>query len=393
MKRRLAGALIAAGLALGAGATAAAAQQADRPLSARDARTVADMRAEFDELERRIQRSGQRNADPALNAYVRSVGCKAAGARCGEIRFYVINAADFNAGMAPNGMMMINTGLLLRAESEAELAFVLGHEYGHYVSGHSLERANAARSAIRGGSFLSIGLMFAGAGALSSLGYVAPLIAVMAYSRDQEREADMFAATFANANGYDSAAGVHAWENLRDEINASGNDTTRRRFNRGSLFASHPLTADRIAYLSATPRSVPDGGMDKVAYRALIRPFLHQWFAAEIADRDAGATLQLLERLDRLGADLGEIAYARGEVYRFRAQQGDDALALAAYTAASQQADAPVQVWREIGVMQRKLGDKPAAAAAFRRYLEAAPSAPDSQLISGMLTTLEGGQP
>ena len=385
MKRRLACALTAAGMAMLVAAPASAQQQAppaQQPLSARDARTMADIRAEVDEIERRILMSGRRVTDPTLNDYIKTVGCKVAGERCSELRFYVLSSSDFNASMAPNGMMLINTGLLMRVENEAELAFVMAHEYGHYANGHTLDRINAMRATIRTGTFLALGV--------GVLGYVVPLMAMTAYARDQEREADMFASTFANANNYDSAAGVHAWENLRDEVNASTNRTTRNRFNRGSLFASHPLTAERIEYLGQVPRSAPDGGGDKVAYRNLIRPFLYQWLVAEIADRDAGQTLALLERLDRLGTDRGVLAYARGEVYRYRAQEGDDALALAAYTDASLQTDAPVQTWREIGVMQRKLGDKPAAAAAFRRYLELSPNAPDSQLISGIAATLEG---
>lgn len=388
MKRHLAYALTAASVALLAMAPASAQEQtppaAQPPLSASDARTMADIRAEVDEMERRILVSGRRVTDTSLNDYIKTVGCKVAGSRCSELRFYVLSASDYNASMAPNGMMLIHTGLLLRIENEAELAFVMAHEYGHYVNGHTLDRVKAARATIRTGTLLSVGV--------GALGYLVPLMAMMDYSRDQEREADMYASTFSNANGYDSAAGVHAWENLRDEVNASTNRTTRNRFNRGSLFASHPLTAERIRYLGAAPRSAPDGGVDKVAYRNMIRPFLYQWLVAELADRDAGQTLALLDRLDGLGTDKGVLAYARGEVYRYRAQAGDDALALAAYTNASLQPDAPAPTWREIGVIQRRLNNKTAAIAAFRQYLTVAPNAPDHQLVSGMLTTLEGGQ-
>jgi len=46
----------------------------------------------------------------------------------------------FNAGMAPNGMMQIWSDLLMRVESEVQLAPVIEHEIGHYLQRHTVER-------------------------------------------------------------------------------------------------------------------------------------------------------------------------------------------------------------------------------------------------------------
>jgi predicted Zn-dependent protease len=352
--------------------------------------TEASLRYQFDDMERRILRSGRRNTDAALNEYIHTLGCRVAAGRCAELRFYVIETSEFNASMAPNGMMLINSGLLLRAESEAEVAFVMAHEFAHYSENHMLERIDAVRGAVAGGSALTLALAFTGIGALATLGYTATLVGTMAFTRDQERESDMFASRFANENGYDSAGGVRAWENLRAEISTSSNETTRRRLTRGSMFASHPLTDERIAYLSEAPRNHPDAGVDRAAYRAIIRPHLQHWLAAEISDRDAGATLTLLERLATQGADMGIIEYTRGEAYRARNAEGDQALALASYNNATTHVDAPAETWRQIGIMQRRANDNTAAAAAFTRYLELAPEAADRPFIESMLTTLGG---
>ena len=351
----------------------------------------ASLRREFDELERRTVRSGRRNADPALNAYVRDLGCAVAGEFCDEMRFYIIETPEFNASMAPNGMMLVNTGLLLRVETESELAFVMAHEFGHYFENHITERLAAARNASRSSSIVMAGLSFTGVGALLALGYTAGALAdVMEFSREQEREADMFAARFANEYGYNAAAGARAWVNLSAEISASSNETTRRRFTRESAFASHPLTEERIAYLRASSREGAGAGEDHVAYRALIRPFLQLWLEAENANRDAGATLALLDRLAQPGLDLGVIEYARGEVYRSRGDDGDAALALASFTRATEQADCPPQAWRQIGVMYRHQNRREEAIAAFEHYLALSPDAADSQLIGGMIETLRG---
>ncbi|HVK82432.1 MAG TPA: tetratricopeptide repeat protein, partial [Verrucomicrobiae bacterium] len=90
------------------------------------------------------------------------------------------------------------------------------------------------------------------------------------------------------------------------------------------------------------------------------------------------------------GTDIGVIEYARGEVYRVRNAEGDAALALAAYTLAAQQIDAPAEAWRQIGMMQRRQGDTAAAIAAYEQYLALAPSAPDQQLINSQLGALRG---
>ncbi len=141
------------------------------------------------------------------------------------------------------------------------------------------------------------------------------------------------------------------------------------------MFATHPLTQERITYLRETARPKAGAGEDRAAYRAIIRPHLRRWLEMEMGARDSGSTLNLLERLAAPGTDLGVIEYVRGEVYRVRNSDGDVALALASYKAAALQPDAPVEAWRQIGVLSRRQGESEAAIAAFSQYLELAGSA------------------
>ena len=94
----------------------------------------------MERAETELKRSPLRVRDPALNTYISEVGCKAAGAHCRDLRIYVMDEPQFNASMAPNGMMLFWTGALLRIRDEAELAFVLGHEAGHFTAQHSLRQ-------------------------------------------------------------------------------------------------------------------------------------------------------------------------------------------------------------------------------------------------------------
>src|ERR1041385_5527115 len=65
--------------------------------------------------------------DPALNAHLRKIVCKLAGPYCDSIRVYIVDVPYVNAVMSPNGMLQVWTGMLLRTQNDAEMAFVLGH--------------------------------------------------------------------------------------------------------------------------------------------------------------------------------------------------------------------------------------------------------------------------
>ena len=102
---------------------------------------------EIDEEERILANSPILIRDEALNAYVRGVLCATVGAdRCKAVRIYILRTPLFNASMAPNGVIRVYSGLLLRVRSEAELGSVLGHEFGHFEQRHSLADFRAKRS-------------------------------------------------------------------------------------------------------------------------------------------------------------------------------------------------------------------------------------------------------
>ena len=86
----------------------------------------------MERAERELQHHPLLVKDEALNAYVRGVACKVAGDYCPDLRVYIVDLPWFNASMAPNGMMLVWTGALLRFQDESELALVLGHEFAHF---------------------------------------------------------------------------------------------------------------------------------------------------------------------------------------------------------------------------------------------------------------------
>jgi Zn-dependent protease with chaperone function len=102
-------------------------------------------------------------SDRKLTAYITGVVNRLLPDRTAEIRAYIVRDPDFNASMAPNGMLLVCTGLLARMRNEAQLAAVLGHESGHYLRRHAVQdlrdtKSKAATAAVLSAGFVGIAL-------------------------------------------------------------------------------------------------------------------------------------------------------------------------------------------------------------------------------------------
>jgi Zn-dependent protease with chaperone function len=344
-----------------------------------------------DRAEQDARNSGQLERDPALNAYLREVACRVANDACGDIRLYVMNRPYFNASMAPNGYMEVWSGLLLRAEDEAQLAFVLGHEVGHYRERHSLATLRAIRGRAGAAMVFSIIAAGAGVGIIGDIVYLGTIASVFGFSRENESAADVIGYDHAVAAGYDPQAGHKIWTNLVAETRASDNPDTRRQETRASIFRTHPLSADRIEDLSERAAQASGGATHRERYRTVIRPFLDEWLRADLRRRDYGQTWLVLDRLAAHGEDLGVVEYYRGEINRLRRGDGDRERAFQHYTNAIAQPDAPAAAWRELGEYAARDGRNAEAAALFTTYLERAPQAGDRALVEARIGQLSGG--
>lgn len=344
-----------------------------------------------DRAEAEARASGQLESDPELNAYLRAVACRVAGGYCGDIRLYVMNRPYFNASMAPNGYMEVWSGLLLRCEDEAQLAFVLGHEIGHYGERHSLAMLRTLRGRANAAMVFSIIASAAGAGIIGDIVYLGTVASVFGFSRENEAEADVIGFDHAVAAGYDGQAGHRLWSNLIAETRASDNPDVRREETRASIFRTHPLSADRVETLEQRAAQASGGENHRERYRAAIRPFLNPWLRADLRRRDYGQTALVLDRLAAHGEDLGVVEYYRGEINRLRRGDGDRERAVQHYANAITHADAPAEAWRELGDYASRDGRNAEAAAYFTTYLERAPEAGDRALVEARIAQLTGG--
>ncbi|PVM92230.1 hypothetical protein DDF62_03510 [Caulobacter radicis] len=407
----------AKGLALLAAAVLAAAPAGAQPraphLRPADTSDEGGIWALSEKAELAARQSAERNRDPALNGYVTGVVAKLAPEYQGDIRVYVMDRPFFNAQMAPNGYGEVWSGLLLRVETEDELAFVLGHEVGHFSENHSIEayRALKARlgatmavqfavaavamgAAVNAGSAQGASDIMRAAGALNDLLYLGQLAAYFGFSRENEVEADGLGFQRAVKAGYDPAAGAHLWRSLIAETGASSFKRVREQEARVSIFSTHPLSSDRVKALDDLAAKTPtkaSAAADRKAYRAAVRPHLAAWLKDDLRRRDYGQSLALIDRLSAQGEDLGVLTFYRAEAYRQRRGEGDLELARKAYAQAGAHADAPVAAWRTLGDLSLQAGDRPAAKTAYETYLARAPQAQDRWLVEASLKKLSEG--
>jgi beta-barrel assembly-enhancing protease len=350
-----------------------------------------------DKAELEAKRAGQLVTDPGLNSYINGIRCKVAPEYCGDMRVYLMARPAFNASMAPNGYMEVWSGLLLRADNEAQVAFVVAHEVGHFQENHSIEAWRDMRS--RANWAMALSIVAGAAGAPSYVGdliYLGAIAGVFGYSRENETQADKIGFERAVAAGYDPAQGGELWRLLISETAASEFPDVRRREARSGIFNTHPVSTVRAAALDEMSRlavqtQLANANSNKTwivgreAHRNAIRPFLGQWLRDELRRRDYGQTLDLIKRLKAQGTDLGVLTFYEGELLRLRRKQGDLELALAAYQSASTFPDAPADTWRELADAQARVGKKPEAIAALQTYLSKAPNASDKALVMARL--------
>jgi len=337
--------------------------------------------AEMEEAERELKASKLLVRDAALNDYLRGVVCRlVTDEKCRATRIYVVRDPSFNASMAPNGLMLVHTGLLLRMRDEAELASVLGHEFAHFERRHTLERLKQARSATGWAAFLGAAGAFPAAFMMVG-GY-------FSFSQDQEREADLDGLKALKTTGYRTKSAADVWANLRAEMDATAAARkVRSRKDRRGMFETHPATAERLAYLQASAASDPDGNRGQATYQAAIAPHWPMLIDDQIKLNDFGGTDFLLSGLASGAGWTGPLLFARGELYRSRGAEGDFQKAAQFYSEAVARPDAPVAAWRGLGLALARAGDAAGAKAAIDDYLKRKPDASDK----AMLAMITGG--
>ena len=179
--------------------------------------------------------------DPVITEYVNRLGQNLVRNSDAQVPFTikVIDSDEVNAFALPGGFFFVNSGLVLEADEEAELAGVMAHEIAHVAARHGTRQATRGEIA----NILSIPLIFLGGGigygARQAAGILVPA-GFMKFSRAFEREADQLGLQYMYKAGYDPQAFVTFFEKIQAK-------EKRRPGTIAKVFASHPQTPDRIS--------------------------------------------------------------------------------------------------------------------------------------------------
>lgn len=187
-----------------------------------------------------IERQAKIVDDSVISEYVNRVGQNLV--RNSDVKvpvtIKVIDAEEVNAFALPGGFFFVNTGLILRAETEAEMAGVMAHEIAHIAARHGTRQATRGQIV----NLATIPLIFmggwAGYGARQAASVLIP-VGFLSFSRGFESEADMLGLQYLYKAGYDPTAFVDFFEKLQS-------DEKRKPGTMAKVFSSHPLTDDRI---------------------------------------------------------------------------------------------------------------------------------------------------
>jgi predicted Zn-dependent protease len=189
-----------------------------------------------------VERSAKLVTDPMVTEYVNRVGQNLVRNSDAKVPFTikVIDSDEINAFALPGGFFYVNSGLILRADEEAELAGVMAHEIAHVAARHGTRNATKAEIA----QFAAIPLILLGPGGMAGYGLYQGLnlaipMGFLKFSRDNEREADYLGLQYMYKAGYDPNAFVSFFEKIEAE----------ERRHPGSIpkvFSSHPPTPERV---------------------------------------------------------------------------------------------------------------------------------------------------
>jgi predicted Zn-dependent protease len=193
-------------------------------------------------LAQEVERSAKLVDDPVITEYVNRVGQNLVRNSDAKVPFTikVIDSDAVNAFALPGGFFYVNNGLILRADSEAELAGVMAHEIAHVAARHSTKRETKGQLT----QLATIPLIllgpggWAGYGIYQGLNFAVPLT-FLKFSRGDENEADYLGVQYAYKTGYDPNAFVSFFEKVQAE-------EKRRPGTVPTVFSTHPPTADRV---------------------------------------------------------------------------------------------------------------------------------------------------
>ena len=187
-----------------------------------------------------VERQAKIIEDPIVAEYVNRLGQNLVRNSDAKVPFTikVIESEEVNAFALPGGFFFVNSGLILKADNEAELAGVMAHEIAHVAARHGTRQATKGQLINYG----SIPLIFMGGwtgyAIRQGLGLAIPM-GFLAFSRGMESEADFLGLQYMYKAGYDPNSFVDFFEKIQTL-------EKKKPGTMAKVFSTHPMTDDRI---------------------------------------------------------------------------------------------------------------------------------------------------
>ncbi|MAM86883.1 MAG: hypothetical protein CME36_06175 [unclassified Hahellaceae] len=226
-----------------------------------------------------------------------------------EIKVIVVDSAALNAFAVPGGIVGVNAGLFLYAQSEEEFASVLAHELSHLSQRHFARRQENSRAnaALSIASLVASIIVAATAGGQAGMAALAGSQAysmnrVLAYSRDAEREADRFGLQTMIASGMDAHSMVYMFKRMSEASRFSNQVPEYLR--------THPLTENRLSDMAAYAANAPRG-----VYKEQADYYFAQARARIVLASDNRAAFDFFEQNLKDARNLQAEGYRYGKVF------------------------------------------------------------------------------
>ncbi|MBI2513635.1 MAG: M48 family metalloprotease [Opitutae bacterium] len=338
-----------------------------------------------DEEQSALERSGLRLDDRQLEAYLDSILDRLhPEPLLGGNHFHARVLVDptLNAFALPTGVIYIHTGLLAHMGNEAQLATILGHELTHATHRHAVKGFRSVKN--KSAFYATFAIGTGGVGSL--IGAVGALAAVSGYSKDLEREADRVGFDRVIAAGYDPRESPKVFRAVLTEAK-------RTKLKEPFFFGSHPRLQERIdnftEFVATLPASKLTGRIDAEPFNAAIQGALARNVAADLQAGDFDGARDGAQRYLARTPEVPEIEFLLAESHRKRNEPVATATARELYARLLARHPDFADAHRSLGIVLLKDGKKPEAAAAFRRYLELTPQAPDRAYIENFISQCE----
>ena len=192
------------------------------------------------QLAQEVERQAKIIDDPIIAEYVNRVGQNLVRNSDAKVPFTikVLDSEEVNAFALPGGFFFVNSGLMLKAESESELAGVMAHEIAHVAARHGTKQQTKGQIA----NYATIPLIFLGgwAGYAIRQGVsVAIPLGFLHFSQGMESEADYLGLQYLYKSGYDPTSFIDFFEKIQSLEKKKPGTLSK-------VFSSHPPTDSRI---------------------------------------------------------------------------------------------------------------------------------------------------